>query len=46
MAKKKSFGSTLLKSGAIGAALGAGIGKLVTKGIKSVNTNPYKRRKK
>lgn len=40
--KKKSFGLTLAKCGAIGAAIGSGVGKLVTKGLKSANTNPYK----
>lgn len=40
--KKKSFGLTLAKAGVVGTALGAGLGKLVTRGLKKVGTNPYK----
>lgn len=46
MAKKKKFGTTLVKASAIGTALGAGLGKLMTKSVKSVNTNPYKKWRK
>lgn len=44
--KKKSFGATLLKCGGIGTAIGAWVGKLLTKGVSRVNTNPYKGWKK